>query len=100
MDNYKLEYQKDQDNQMSSLSFSGELSFSHIQNIKDTTDQYTSVNQALNLIIKDVEMLDLSFIQFIIALKNHHPENKIKLNVNDEILDLIKASGFYEILIS
>ena len=100
MDNYKLEYQKDENNHLDRLTFSGELSFSHIQYIKDETDEYTSVNKPLQLIIKDVEMLDLSFIQFIISLKNHHPENQIKLHINDEILDLIKASGFYEILIS
>ncbi|NPD45674.1 MULTISPECIES: hypothetical protein [unclassified Lentimicrobium] len=100
MNNYKLEYQKDENNQMNQLTFSGELSFGHIQYIKDETDEYTRVNKPLQLIIKDVEMLDLSFIQFIIALKNHHPENKITLNINDEILDLIKVSGFYEILIS
>lgn len=100
MDNYKLEYQKDQDNHMDRLTFSGELSFNHIQYIKDNTDDYTNINKPLLLIIKNVEMLDLSFIQFIISLKNLHPENKIELDINDEILDLIKASGFYKILIS
>ena len=100
MDNYKLEYQKDQDNQMDRLIFSGELSFNHIQYIKEDTDDYTSINKPLLLIIKNVEILDLSFLQFIIALKNLHPENKIELKINDEILDLIKASGFYKILIS
>lgn len=100
MDNFKLEYQKDQNNQLDRLSFSGELSFSHIQYIKDESDGYTSINKPLHIIIKDVEMLDLSFIQFIIALKNLHLENKIELNINDEISDLIKVSGFYELLIS
>jgi ABC-type transporter Mla MlaB component len=99
MDNYNIEYIPGKNGQPNQLIYSGELTFNYIQYIKDETVEAIKPNQSLSILVKDVDMLDLSFIQLLISMKHMNPDNSINLDVNKEVLDLIKVSGFEDVLV-
>ncbi|NOR87274.1 MAG: hypothetical protein GQ527_06665 [Bacteroidales bacterium] len=99
MNNYNIEHTKGEKDQSDQLTFSGELSFSFIQSIKDETDGILNINQAYRILVKEVDILDLSFIQLLLSIKQTHTNSTIELQVNEEISDLIKISGFQNFLV-
>lgn len=99
MDNYSIEHIKGASDQFNQLIFSGELSFSYIQFIKDELDNIFNTKEAYKILVKDVDILDLSFIQLLISIKQCNSNSTIELQINDEITELIKVSGFKDLLI-
>lgn len=98
MDNYQIFYKKNKTTDINEMSFSGELTFNNIKGIKDQIENQVDFSKSNHFIAKDVEILDLSFIQLLLALKKTNNNNTIELHLNDEISDLIKTSGFQDIL--
>jgi len=99
MDNYNIEYIKGKDSQANQLIFSGELTFNYIQYIKDETSELVNAEEPLSVIVRDADILDLSFIQLLISLKHTNSQNTIKLEVNTEMQDLINIAGFQDVLV-
>lgn len=100
MNNYQIKHVKSKGDQAEQLVISGELSFNHILQIKDELNGYKHIKSDMILLIKDIDILDLSFIQLLISLKKHNPHFSIKLESSDEFKELISESGFYQYLIN
>lgn len=99
MNNYQIKHIKSTKDQAEQLILSGELSFNHILQIKDELMGYKDINSEMILHIKDIDILDLSFIQLLISLKKQNPHFSIRLESNDDFKELISESGFYNYLI-
>jgi len=97
MNNYSITQRKLKDSNVTQLVYSGELSFNQIESIYSETDSFIKTHPHIEIIIEEAELLDLSFLQMMISLKKSYPFN-IKLNLNDDLKDLIRVSGFYPYL--
>lgn len=98
MKNYTISQQKSKDQKTTLLVYSGELSFNHIHHIYNETATLIKVNPEAEVLIEDVDLLDLSFIQLLISLKKTY-QTKISFNINEDLTDLIQVSGFNKYLI-
>ncbi|OYT17000.1 MAG: hypothetical protein B7C24_04885 [Bacteroidetes bacterium 4572_77] len=98
MNNYKINHQKNDKTKEHYLIFSGELSFSLIAQIKEETESLLIPNTAYHITTKDVEIIDLSFIQFIISLKALHEDSQISLELTQEFKQLLQNTGFKNLI--
>lgn len=99
MDNYKIDISEDTKTKEKQIIFCGELSIGTIQMIKNELDHFIFSNPC-HIILKDVEIIDLSFIQLLLSLLNTHPGHTINLELNSELADLVRVSGFEEKLMN
>lgn len=98
MNNYKISLVKSEDQKTTHLVYTGELSFNHIESIYKETESLIKINPKAEILVDDADLLDLSFIQMLISLKKMY-QTKVKLNINDDLRDLVQVSGFYQYLI-
>ncbi len=97
--NYKVSLKKEND--ITSLTFSGQLTISNIEKIvSETKDEILSA-QSIQIIVKDVENLDLTFIQYVSSIKQSAKKTKTEIEViselPDELLLLVENAGFKNI---
>jgi anti-anti-sigma regulatory factor len=81
------------------LEFSGVLTVENSENIKDELLAATrNLNNKVNIEIKDVQEIDISFIQIILAFINymddHHISSKFEWALDADIQELIEGVGF------
>lgn len=98
MNNYTITLKKSKDQKSTLLVYSGELSFNHIHHIYNETETLIKVNPEAEILVEDVDLLDLSFIQLLISLKKMY-QTKISFNINEDLADLVQVSGFNKYLI-
>ena len=98
MNNYSINHRKTNNPKTVQLVFSGELSFNHIHSIYTETKTLLQTHPGAELVIENVDLLDLSFVQMIISIKKTYP-TKVILKLNEDLNDLIQVSGFYKYLI-
>jgi len=97
MDNYKIELTEDSSNKTKQLIFSGELSINYIHFIKDEVDELINPHDAYQIVVNNVDIIDLSFIQLIISIKNSNPGSIINMDLNEETTNLLNISGYRDI---
>jgi ABC-type transporter Mla MlaB component len=98
MNNYSITHRKAADQKTDQLVYSGEISFNHIQAIYKETESLLKACPQPEILVEDVDLLDLSFIQLLISLKKTYPI-KVKLKLNEDLDELIRVSGFYKYII-
>lgn len=96
---YKIQYQKENsDNPSLQIVMSGNLSINTIEEIKRDLDANVDMNQNINIIIKDINIIDISLLQLIYAIKksmeSKNKEFHYKLELNQEYKELISLAGF------
>ena len=102
MNDYQIKITNNKKDKAVSIELTGLLNVSNISNIK--TEISTAINKSkqVELNINNVEDVDLSLIQFLIALKQHSKSSKFKitinLNLNNESPELFNRAGFSNIL--
>jgi anti-anti-sigma regulatory factor len=99
MESFKLKVVRNGTGQVEMLDFSGLLVVSNSQQIhKELVSVCDDMNSNLTITIEDVEDIDLSFVQLIVAFTRKMTENQIKFRINWN-LDaasqlLLKNAGF------
>lgn len=99
MDNYSISSFPDQKTERSSrIELKGELSIQHIQNIKARLEEAFKDFDHIELLIKDVSIIDLTALQYLISLKKSevaiNKSFKIEFKMNEDLSNLLKHSGF------
>lgn len=102
MDNYSISSFPNQEAEKSSLiELKGELSIQHIHEIKDKLEVAIKDMDTLELLVKDVSIIDLSMLQYLISLKNSekslNKSFKITFELDDDLNELLKHAGFKNI---
>lgn len=97
--NYKVSLKKEND--VTSLTFSGQLTISNIEKIvSETKDEILSA-KSIQIVIKDVENLDLTFIQYVSSIRQSAKKTKREVEIvaelPDELLLLVENAGFKNI---
>jgi len=98
MNSYQIAYNREENKDYFELVYSGELSFSNIHQIKDETNSIIRSDSSYHIIVKEVDIIDLSFIQLLYSLLKLNPNNQLQLQLNQEFTDLIQTAGFQHIL--
>lgn len=97
--NYKVNIKKD--NETTSITFSGQLTISNIEKIVSETKEEILSAEVIHIIIKDVENLDLTFVQYVCSIKQTAKKAKRTFNMESELPDelslLVKNAGFKDI---
>jgi len=98
MNNYSIQLIENQSSPLKQLIFSGELSINYIHFIKDEIYELVNPEDPFDFLVKDADIIDLSFIQLLISLKRCNSQSSLTLQLNDEISALLTASGFSDLL--
>ena len=89
---------KDTDNQSIEITLSGELTVSHIDTIRKEILNTTKKSKTVNIKVKEITMIDLSFLQLLIAMKKSEGiwvnDFSAEINTQGEFYDLITTTGF------
>lgn len=99
MEKYKISIgTKDSENQSIVIDVSGELTVSHIENIRDEILQAAMGASSIKLNIKEISMIDLSFLQLLISMKKSEgiwvKEFSSTIDTEGEFYNLITETGF------
>lgn len=101
--NFTIQYQENGKQQASDrLSFAGNLTIHNIQQIKEEVEQKLQKRKPLQVLVGNVVQLDLSFLQFLRALKKRHETNSIpfavQMELSQEKEQLLINSGFHDFI--
>lgn len=99
MEKFRIEIaEQSSDNQHCLLNVSGDLGVSNIGNIKNALLQHINKYRHIDIKVKDVLFIDLSFIQLLLSLEKTAEKEKreisASLSVNGEFKELILSTGF------
>ncbi len=93
-----IEVKVNSDKNLVEIIFSGFLDISNIKQIKNELIQAHITKNKLLLIIKEVDNIDLSYLQvlhaFLKKLKIEGKEFEFQWNIDEEYFRLIEQSGF------
>ena len=99
---YSITTENDDNTNIRSVIIEGELSLKYINEIREDLKPAIRGAKDLKMIIKNADMIDLSFLQLVISLQNTYKNEKKKISVKFEIdqenKDLMINSGFEELL--
>ncbi len=99
---YSITTENDDNTNIRSVIIEGELSLKYINEIREDLKPAIRGTKDLKMIIKNADMIDLSFLQLVISLQNTYKNEKKKISVKFEIdqenKDLMINSGFEELL--
>ena len=99
---YSITTENDDDTNIRSVIAEGELSLRYINEIREEIKSAISGVKNLKIIIRNANMIDLSFLQLVISLQNKYKTEKKKISVEFEVdqenRDLLINSGFEELL--
>ena len=80
------------------LTFEGDLTLKNIKEIKDKLFESTKAYKALNIQVKKVDNLDITFIQLLIAVKKSFSKVTINTEIPKHAEGIINNSGLLEYL--
>jgi len=96
METFKVKYSNKKD--LNEVVFSGQLIINNIDKIKEDLKKHLKFNKSLNIITKDVENMDLTFVQLIISLIRSGEKGGIEVNTSINVPDdtrlLLMNAGF------
>lgn len=99
---YSITTENDDDTNIRSVIAEGELSLRYINEIREEIKSAIRGAKNLKMIIRNTDMIDLSFLQLVISLQNKYKTEKNKISVefdvDQENRDLLINSGFEELL--
>ncbi len=99
---YSITTENDDDTNIRSVIAEGELSLRYINEIREEIKSAIRGAKNLKMIIRNTDMIDLSFLQLVISLQNKYKAEKNKISVefdvDQENRDLLINSGFEELL--
>jgi len=97
---FNIDYKKN--NNELSIVFSGQLTINSITKITDSVKTNISHPSKIEISVKDVENIDLTFIQLIEAIKNSGRKDGYKVTVSmklsDDLNSLLENAGFKNLL--
>jgi ABC-type transporter Mla MlaB component len=80
------------------LVFSGQLTINNIEKITTEIKTILEKPTAINIQVKEVENLDLTFVQLIYSIKNSGKKNNFKVtlsvSLSEELKSLVANAGF------
>lgn len=80
------------------ITFTGDLSINTLEDMITPFSETLAANSSFKVLIKDVETIDLAFMQFVIsAKKTAEQQNKkfeLSFKVDSDTSSLLKNSGF------
>ncbi len=84
------------------ITLSGQLTINSIVKILAEMKELLKNASNVNIHVKEVENIDLTFIQLLFAIKNSGKKENYKINVNMELPDelnlLVNNAGFHSVL--
>jgi anti-anti-sigma regulatory factor len=91
---------KEKDRDLLRLVLSGFLDIGNVSAIKDELSVLGDLPQKLEVKIEQVENIDLSFLQLMVAFKKEHPDCQITFNwdLDQEFFRIIQGAGFVDVL--
>jgi len=99
---FNIDYKKS--NGTLDITFSGQLNINTINKITESVSSNLGKEQAIKLTVKDVDTIDLTFIQLLYSIKNSGTKKgcnvTLLMTLNEEIKSLIINAGFYNLLSS
>jgi len=99
---YSITKEIDENTNTMSVIVEGELSLKYVNDIREDIKSATRDVKNLKMIIRNVDMIDLSFLQLVISLQNTYKNEKkyflIEFEIDQENRDLLINSGFKELL--
>ena len=76
----------------------GNLSLANAMKIHEQFLDLTDKELDLEIMISNVVQMDLSFLQIFLSLiKNHEYKSQVEMSLTDELTDLMKGSGLFDI---
>jgi len=85
-----------------SFRFSGQLIINYIEKIVEEVRENVNLNKDLEVVVDNPEVIDVTFIQLILALKSTYNKQEQKMTISsslsEELKILIVNSGFYNVL--
>ncbi|MGQ1945612.1 STAS domain-containing protein [Geofilum sp. OHC36d9] len=95
-DSYKIAH-KEKNGEVN-LVFSGQLTINNIEKIASEIKTILEKPTAVNIQVKEVENLDLTFVQLIYSIKNSGKKNNFKVtlsvSLSEELNSLVANAGF------
>ena len=86
------------------LLFEGALIIQNIQEIKERTLAHVKASSALEVKVKNAELLDISFLQLLLAIRLQWTQKQkplyLALELNKEMENMMLTSGFSDLLLS
>lgn len=102
-DNFKIEINKITEDH-SEAFFSGDLNINNSHKIKNIIIDELISPDNISLVIKELSVIDISFIQLITGLlkqrKSEQKISKLSIQQTESGLNLLKKTGIYDLLIS
>ncbi len=84
------------------VSFSGQLVINHIEKIIDNAKEHLDFDKSVEVVVEDCGNIDITFIQFLIALQKTWMQNglefSVKASVKEELIRLVENAGFINVL--
>lgn len=100
---YKIKVEKGDNNKEKVIYIEGDISISTIEKIKKDIENNIDDTNEYKIIVDNVEIIDILFIQLLIATKKYlEKSNKsltYKLNLNNEMIEVLNNSGLEEFLL-
>ena len=100
METFKIKYSNKQGT--SEVEFNGQLTINNIDKIAESLKGNLNLGKSLNVVVKDVEGIDLTFIQIIYSLikrgENEGIEVKTSIEIPNELHQLIINAGFSSLI--
>ncbi|MBI9061153.1 MAG: hypothetical protein JEZ14_04155 [Marinilabiliaceae bacterium] len=85
-----------------SFRFSGQLIINYIEKIVEEVTRKVNLKKDLEVVVDNPEVIDVTFIQLILALKYTYNKQDQKMTISsslsEELKILIVNSGFYNVL--
>jgi len=102
METFKVKYSNKKG--LNEVVFSGQLTINNIDKIKEDLKKHLKFNKSINIITKDVENMDLTFVQLILSLIKSGKKGEFEVNTSIDVPDDIKLlltnagfSGFFSV---
>lgn len=97
---FNIQFSKDANLQV--VSFSGQLVINHIEKIIDSAKEHLDFDKSVEVVVEDCGNIDITFIQFLIALQKTWMQNglefSVKASVKEELIRLVENAGFINVL--
>jgi hypothetical protein len=97
---YQIQFSADANVQI--ISFSGHLVINHIEKIVNSAKTQLDYEKSVEVVITNCDNIDITFIQFLIALQKTWMQNglefSVKSDIKEDLVRLIENSGFKNIL--
>lgn len=101
MKEYQIKLSNDKKTKAVSLELSGRLNVENISRIQKEVNAAIKNSKIINIKVADVDESGLSFIQFLVALRRKSQKSEVEFNIdldlNNEITELFKRSGFSKV---